>query len=291
MVAAETAYREQVALNQSLSTKFDELGSKIDALTSVMTQLVTKIDALAPSPSRVTKNTTPSPPSKIDALAPSTPHPTENITPSPSIPIDARHAQLPSFQSSDAHNYENSRSPSRPTAEPKLEQPEIVKPGPALRPLQLPKIVSDSTMDDIPKRDRKSITAQRLSIFGPPRYLIMCPEPVTLKVVPLSSERETIHVFPESIQKQSDDEGYFSDSEHVPNLAAGKASVKFSSRKTPVLSSIPCRFLPRAKNLQCRNFKSRRKRSRQFVNNDQISNRWEADNDPGPLSPLLMPFD
>ena len=51
MVAAETAYREQVALNQSLSTKFDELGSKIDALTSVMTQLVTKIDALSRSQS------------------------------------------------------------------------------------------------------------------------------------------------------------------------------------------------------------------------------------------------
>jgi hypothetical protein len=39
--AAEAAYKEQVALNQSLSTKTDDLGSKIEALTIAMTKMDT----------------------------------------------------------------------------------------------------------------------------------------------------------------------------------------------------------------------------------------------------------
>lgn len=93
MAAAENAYREQVTLNQSLSTKFDELGSKIDALTNVLTQLVSKIDILGTN-------------------AP----PTE--TP-PSIEPRRDQSELPvlPFRSGDARNYEprTVRSPTPPT--------------------------------------------------------------------------------------------------------------------------------------------------------------------------------
>ena len=273
MVAAETAYREQVALNQSLSTKFDELGSKIDALTSVMTQLVSKLDALAPAPTnpRLAENTTFSPPAE------------EKPEQSELLPV------LP-FPSGDARNYDTSRSPAPPTGLRELPLPRSCSDSavgpqrpinprnhPVLRPLQLPKIVSDSTMDDFPKRDRKSITAQRVSIFGPPRRFILCSEPETSNIVPLESQ--ALPAPSTKIDKLSsnlchkppdvhEDEGYFSDSEHVPTLRGGKASSKFSlSRGKPIVSSIPYQFLPRAKNLQRLNFKSRRKQRQDLFRN------------------------
>lgn len=136
MIAAETAYREQVALNETLGAKIDNLGAtlggKLDTMTSLLERLLNKLG------DSTTTQTTPPP---FD----------ENVR----IPVEPfkRERSLP-FPSGDARNYESVIGSSQNTQH--TPPPPLSSFSGGLRELQLPRsqsgIAGDKPLQHSPRR-------------------------------------------------------------------------------------------------------------------------------------------